>query len=289
MTYSLIARDTETGELGIAVQSRAFRTGAVCAWARAGVGAIATQSFTDMRYGVRGLELLADGRSPGDALASLIAEDDRPDFRQVAFLAADGRTAAHTGSACVPAAGDLVVENASAQGNMLASADVWPAMLEAFRTSSGPLPHRLLDALDGAEAAGGDFRGRQAGAVLVVSAERSDAEPWAGRIVDVRVDDADDPLAELRRLARLSDAHRRLGNPAPGATPEGEMEAARCAGMREDEVIATGAAAAAAAGDGERAIAMLRSLTDTDAHWLETFDRYERLGFLPEGVTAQLT
>jgi uncharacterized Ntn-hydrolase superfamily protein len=212
MTYSLIARDDATGELGVAVQSRAFRTGAVCAWARAGVGGIATQSFTDVRYGVRGLELLADGVSPADALASLVAEDERADFRQVAFLGADGRAAAHTGSACVPAAGDIAVENASAQGNMLASADVWPAMLD-----------------------------------------------------------------------------RRLGNPPPGATPEEEMEAARSAGMREDEVIATGAAAAAAAGDVERAIAMLRSLTDADAHWLETFGRYERLCFLPEGVTAQLT
>ena len=289
MTYSLIGRDEESGDLGVAVQSRAFRTGAVCAWARAGVGAIATQSFTDVRYGVRGLELLAKGLSPADALAALVAEDDRPDFRQVAFLAADGGTSAYTGSACIPAAGDLAVENVSTQGNMLASADVWPAMLDAFHASRGPLAHRLLDALDAGEAAGGDFRGRQAGAVLVVSAERSDAEPWAGRIVDVRVDDSDEPLRELRRLVRLSDAHRRLGNPPPGATPEQEMDAARAAGMREDEVIATGAAAAAAAGDIERAIAMLRSLTDADAHWLDTIDRYERLGFVPEGVTAQLT
>jgi uncharacterized Ntn-hydrolase superfamily protein len=289
MTYSLIARDEESGDLGVAVQSRAFRTGAVCAWARAGVGAIATQSFTDVRYGAHGLQLLAKGVSPADALAELVAEDDRADFRQVAFLAADGRTSAYTGSACIPAAGDLAMENVSAQGNMLASAEVWPAILDAFRASRGPLAHRLLDALDAGEAAGGDFRGRQAGAVLVVSAERSDEEPWAGRIVDVRVDDSDEPLRELRRLVRLSDAHRRLGNPPPGATPEQEMDAARAAGMREDEVIATGAAAAAAAGDIERAIALLRSLIDADAHWLDTIDRYERLGFVPEGVTAQLT
>jgi uncharacterized Ntn-hydrolase superfamily protein len=289
MTYSLIGRDEATGALGVAVQSRAFRTGAICAWARAGVGAIATQSFTDMRYGVRGLELLAKGVSPTDALASLVAEDERADFRQVAFLAADGRTAAYTGSACVPAAGDRAIENASAQGNMLASADVWPGMLDAFTASTGQLAHRLLEALDAGEAAGGDFRGRQAGAVLVVSAERSDAEPWAGRIVDVRVDDGDEPLSELRRLVRLSDAHRRLGKPPPGASPEDEMDAARAAGLREDEVIATGAAAAAAMGDVERAVAMLRSLTEADAHWLDTFERYERLGFLPEGVTAQLT
>jgi hypothetical protein len=253
------------------------------------VGAIATQSFTDERYGVRGLELLAAGAAPADALAELVAEDDRAEFRQVAFLAADGRTTAYTGSACVSDAGDRAVENASAQGNMLASAEVWPAMVDAFRGSRGPLAQRLLDGLDAGEDAGGDFRGRQAGAVLVVSAERSDTEPWAGRIVDVRVDDSDEPLRELRRLVGLSDAHRRLGKPQPGATPEEEMELARGAGMRDDQVVATGAAAAAAAGDVERAVAMLRSLTEADGRWLEAFDRYERLGLLPPGVTARLT
>jgi uncharacterized Ntn-hydrolase superfamily protein len=289
MTYSLIGRDDKTGELGVAVQSRAFRTGAVCAWARAGVGAIATQSFTDERYGLRGLELLAAGEPPDAALAKLVADDDRRDFRQVAFLAADGRSSAHTGSACVSFAGDHAVENASAQGNMLASPDVVPALLDSFRASGEPLAHRLLDALDAGEAEGGDFRGRQAGAVLVVSGERSDSEPWAGRIVDVRVDDSDEPLRELRRLVRLSDAHRRIGRPTPGASPEAEMDAARAAGMREDEVIVTGAAAAAAGGDVERAIAMLRSLTEADGRWLEAFERYEQFGFLPEGVTARLT
>jgi uncharacterized Ntn-hydrolase superfamily protein len=289
MTYSLLGRDDETGELGVAVQSRAFRTGAVCAWARAGVGAVATQSFTNVGYGIRGLELMAAGTKPAEALAALVAEDDRRDFRQVAFLAADGQTAAHTGSACVPAAGDLAVPNASAQGNMLTSDEVWPAILEAFRAARGPLAHRLLDALDAGEAAGGDFRGRQAGAVLVVSAERSDDEPWADRIVDVRVDDSDEPLRELRRLVRVSDAHRRLGKPTPGASVEEEMEAAHAAGLREDEVTMTGAAAAAANGDVERAVALLRSLVDGNGRWLEALERYERFGLLPEGVTARLT
>lgn len=289
MTYSLIARDEETGELGVAVQSRAFRTGAVCAWARAGVGAVATQSFTDVRYGARGLELLAAGVSPAEALSRLLADDERPEFRQVALLAADGQTAAHTGDACVPAAGHVDEANVSVQGNMLASAEVWPAMLGRFRSARGSLANRLLDSLDTAEVAGGDFRGRQAGAVLVVSAERSDAEPWSGRVVDVRVDDSEDPLAELRRLVRLSEAHQRRGRPAPGASPEEEMEAARAAGLREDEVVLTGAAAAAAGGDLERATALLRSLVEADRHWLDAFDRYERLGFLPTGVTARLT
>jgi uncharacterized Ntn-hydrolase superfamily protein len=289
MTYSLVARDEETGELGVAVQSRAFRTGAVCAWARAGVGAIATQSFTDERYGVRGLELLASGVSPAEALAQLLADDDRPEFRQVAFLAAAGETAAHTGEACIAAAGHIAETNVSVEGNMLASAEVWPAMLEGFRSARGSLGNRLLDALDAAEAAGGDFRGRQAGAVLVVSADRSDAEPWNGRVVDVRVDDSEDPLSELRRLVRLSEAHHRLGRPEPGTSPDEEMEAVRAAGLREDQVVLTGAAAAAARGDVERATALLRSLVQADRRWLDTFDRYERLGLLPRGVTARLT
>jgi uncharacterized Ntn-hydrolase superfamily protein len=289
MTYSLVARDEETGQLGVAVQSRAFRTGAVCAWARAGVGAIATQSFTDLRYGARGLELLAAGVAPAEALGRLIDDDERPEFRQVAFLGADGQSAAHTGDACVPAAGHIDEPNVSVQGNMLASPDVWPAMLEGFRSARGSLASRLLDSLDAAEAAGGDFRGRQAGAVLVVSAARSDTAPWNGRVVDVRVDDAQEPLAELRRLVSLTEAHRRLGRPAPGASAEEEMEAARAAGLRDDEVVVTGAAAAAASGDVERATAMLRSLVERDRRWLESFDRYERLGYLPAGVTARLT
>jgi uncharacterized Ntn-hydrolase superfamily protein len=289
MTYSLVARDAESSELGVAVQSRAFRTGAVCAWARAGVGAIATQSFTEIGYGPRGLELLAAGMSPGDAMQQLLAPDERREFRQVGFLSADGRTAAHTGDACVSAAGHIAVENASAQGNMLASTDVWPAMLEGLRAARGPLAHRLLDALDAAESAGGDFRGRQAGAVLVVSAERSDEAPWDGRLVDVRVDDSDEPLAELRRLVNLSDAHRRIGRPPPGSSTDDEMEAAREAGLRDDEVTVTGAAAAAATGDVDRAVALLRSLTDESPRWLEAFERYERLGLIPPGVTARLT
>jgi uncharacterized Ntn-hydrolase superfamily protein len=161
-------------------------------------------------------------------------------------------------------------------------------MLEGFRSARGSLANRLVDALDAAEAAGGDYRGRQAGAVLVVSAERSDARPWNGRVMDVRVDDSEDPLGELRRLVRLC-AHRRIGRADPGVSPEEEMEVARAAGLHEDQVVVTGAAAAAASGDVERAAALLRSLVDADARWLDAFDRYERLGFLPHGVTKRLT
>lgn len=289
MTYSLVARDPETGELGVAVQSRAFRTGAVCAWARAGVGAIATQSFTDERYGYRGLELLAEGIAPGEALASLLEGDQQRDLRQVGFVAADGRTAAHTGAACIPAAGDIAGENISVQGNMLSSDDVWRALLDGFRAADGPLAHRLLAALDAAEAAGGDFRGRQAGGILVVNGERNDDRPWDGVVVDVRVDDSEEPLAELRRLLRLSDAHAKRRRVPDGTTPDEAMEYARAAGLRDDEVVIAAAVTADANGDGERAVALLRSLVDANPRWLPAFESFERAGMLPPGTAARLT
>ncbi len=156
VTYSIVARDPDTGELGVAVQSRAFNAGAACAWAEAGVGAVATQSFTERRYGPRGLGLLAEGRDPRAALDELVAADEGRATRQVAFLDANGETAAHTGESCIPHAGHLSEANVSVQGNMLRSSDVWPAMAEAFDTTSGPLAERLLAALD----AGGG-RGRR--------------------------------------------------------------------------------------------------------------------------------
>ena len=227
MTYSIVARDPETGQLGVAVQSRAFGTGAVCPWALPGVGAATTQSFTEVSYAPRGLELIAAGRSPQEALDELLAADDDRDFRQVAYVAADGATAAWTGGACIDACGQLSRENVSAQGNMLASAGVWPAMVEAFESTTGALALRLLAALDAAEAAGGDFRGRQAGGLVVVSGDRDDP-PWR-RLVDVRVDDHPEPVRELRRLYVLSDAYGRRRELSP--------DEARAAGLRDDEVL----------------------------------------------------
>jgi uncharacterized Ntn-hydrolase superfamily protein len=227
VTYSIVARDPETGQLGVAVQSRAFGTGAVCPWALPGVGAATTQSFTEVSYAPRGLELLAAGRSPRAALDELLAADEGRDVRQVAYVAADGETAAHTGDACVPECGHLSRENVSAQGNMLASADVWPAMVETFETTAGPLAVRLLASLDAAEEAGGDFRGRQAGGLLVVSGNLDDP-PWS-RLVDVRVDDHPEPVQELRRLYVLSDAYGRRRELSP--------DEARAAGLRDDEVL----------------------------------------------------
>jgi uncharacterized Ntn-hydrolase superfamily protein len=278
VTYSIVARDGETGELGVAVQSRAFNTGAACAWALPGVGAVATQSFTERGYGPRGLERMAAGQAPADALAELLAEDEQSEFRQVAFLAADGRTAAHTGAACIDECGDLAQENVSAQGNMLASAGVWPAMVEAFEAARGPLAERLLAALDAAEAAGGDFRGRQAGGLVVVSGDRDDP-PWK-RIVDVRVDDHPEPLAELRRLTRLAAAYRARAELTPDETRE--------AGMRPDEVELSAALAALRAGDEEECVLRLRGLLEAQPRWRQAYVNYERLGLFPAGLVSKL-
>jgi uncharacterized Ntn-hydrolase superfamily protein len=287
MTYSLVARDADTGELGVAVQSRAFGTGAAVPWARAGVGAVATQSFTNRGYGPRGLDLMEAGAAPMDALTELLAADDLRDYRQVAFLAADGRAAVHTGALCISEAGHVAGENVSAQGNMLRTRDVWPALAETFANTIGTLSTRLLAALDAAEAAGGDFRGREAAALIVVPGEASD-EPWNDRVFDLRIDNHPEPLAELRRLHRLAVGYRRRNRIGPGASVEEKIDAAREADLPEVDVALAASLALAHAGDLDAAAHRLAPLVAADARWRQAFDRYERLGVLPPGVVDRL-
>jgi uncharacterized Ntn-hydrolase superfamily protein len=203
VTYSILARDPDTGELGVAVQSHWFSVGSIVPWARPGVGAVATQAIAEPAYGPRVLDLLADGMPAPDALARLVAEDVSRESRQVAVVDAAGRVAAHTGSSCIAHAGHATRDGVSCQANIMVSASVWPAMLEAFQVASGPLADRLLSALDAAECEGGDIRGRQSAAILVVPA---DGEPWHA-VVSLRVEDHPDPLAELRRLVTLRGAY----------------------------------------------------------------------------------
>lgn len=204
MTYSIVARDAASGELGVAVQSHWFSVGSAVPWAAPGVGAVATQANAEVSYGPRALELLRSGRTAQEALNQLLAEDSAAASRQVAVMDAQGRAAVHTGSECIPFAGHVVGEGVSCQANIMVSADVWPEMLEAFQSAEGPLATRLIDALDGAEAAGGDARGRQSAALLVVGAQ---GEAWESQVA-LRVEDHPEPLAELRRLLRVHDAYR---------------------------------------------------------------------------------
>ena len=282
MTYSLVARDAGSGELGIAVQSCAFRTGAVCAWAEPGVGAVATQSFTEPRYGPAGLARMRDGATAGDALAGLLVEDEQREVRQVAYVDATGHVAAHTGADCIPHAGDVQGDGYGAQGNMLRSDGVVPALAEGFAAASGTLAERLLAGLDAAEAAGGDFRGRQAAGLLVVSGDAD--EPAYRSLVDVRVDDHPEPLVELRRLARLAAGYARRNRIEAGADAAEEVEAARAAGLAEHDVALAAVFAHARSGDLERAAALVAGAVEAEPLWLPAFRLYETLGLLPPGV-----
>ncbi len=209
MTYSIVARDPRTGELGVAVQSHFFGVGRVVGWARPGVGAIATQAFAEVAYGPRGLELMAGGASAPEALERLLAEDRASATRQLGFVDATGRCAAHTGDACAQAAGHALGHQVTAQGNMLLRAGTWSAMLDAYAAAEGDLADRLLAALDAAEALGGDVRGRQSASILVIADEPRDRW-WEATRIDCRVDDHPDPLPELRRLVGLNRFYARM-------------------------------------------------------------------------------
>src|SRR3954452_6166426 len=202
-TYSIVARDADTGELGAAVQSHWFQTGAIVTWAAAGVGAVCTQSVADPAYGPRLLARLAPRGGPEPGQGALVVGDEQGNYRQVAAVSASGAIAVHTGADCIAFAGHEHGDDFSAQANMMASPEVWPAMAAAYRDAEGPLARRMLAALDAAEAAGGDVRGRQSAAWV---APPADGDPWR-KTVDLRVDDAAEPLVELRRLLDLNDAY----------------------------------------------------------------------------------
>jgi uncharacterized Ntn-hydrolase superfamily protein len=208
-TYSIVARDPATGEMGVAVQSHWFSVGSSVPWAEAGVGAVATQSFVDPAYGALGLALMKAGRSAPEALTALLAGDSGRDVRQVGMVDAQGRVATHTGAMCIPAAGGQAGDDYVVQANLMDKPTVWPAMARAFEAASGDLASRMLAALDAAEAEGGDLRGRQSAAILVVKG-KSSGRPWADRVFDLRVEDHPTPLPELRRLVAAQRAYNHM-------------------------------------------------------------------------------
>jgi uncharacterized Ntn-hydrolase superfamily protein len=208
-TYSIVARDPETGELGVAVESHYFAVGSVVTWAEAGVGVVATQSLADPAHGKLGLDLMRAGRSAPDTLAGLVASDPANALRQVAMVDAKGRAAAHSGAYAIAEAGHVVGDGFSVQANMMLRATVWPAMAEMYKSAKGKLIDRLLAVLDAAEAEGGDIRGRQSAAILVVSGKNT-GRPWFDTIYDVRVDDSPEPLVEIRRLVSVARAYMHM-------------------------------------------------------------------------------
>lgn len=207
MTYSIVARDRRTGELGVAVQSHYFSVGSVVTWARAGVGAVATQSIAEPSYGPLGLELMASGKSADEALKALLEADLKAESRQVAFVDSKGGVAAHTGSKCIPYAGHVLGEEYSCQSNLMSNNTIWGAMKRAYNENTSlSFAERLLSTLEAAEAAGGDIRGKQSAAMLIVSPQVS-PNYWSGKVLELRVEDNPEPLKELKRLIRIKQAY----------------------------------------------------------------------------------
>ncbi len=205
-TYSIVARDPVTGEMGVAVQSHYFSVGPVVPWAEAGVGAVATQSLVLVDYGPEGLDLMRKGVTAPAALKQLLAKDKARGGRQVAMIDAKGNVDAWTGPDCIPAAGNHVGKDYSCQANLMSNEKVWPAMAAAFEVAKGDLAERMMQALEAGEKAGGDIRGRQSAAMVIVKA-KSSGKPWNDKVIDLRVEDSRDPLGELRRLIKLRRAY----------------------------------------------------------------------------------
>jgi uncharacterized Ntn-hydrolase superfamily protein len=283
-TYSIVARDPETGELGAAVQSHWFSVGSLCTWARPGVGAVATQSVVEPAYGPRALDLMADGSGAADALSELLATDELAAVRQVGVVDADGGVAVHTGAECIPSAGDAAGPYWTCQANMMASDTVPAAMSAAFERSSGDLAERLMLALDAAEGEGGDVRGRQSAAIIVVAA---DGEPWQMR-VQLHVEDHPDPLAELRRLLVLHRAYEMAGRADELLASERPAEAgplyrqAAELAPESDELLFWSGLALAHTGDVDTGVDAVRRAIDKHAGWGVLLDRLSPT-FAPAG------
>jgi uncharacterized Ntn-hydrolase superfamily protein len=203
-TYSIIAIDKDEGLMGVAVQSHWFSVGSIVSWAENGVGVVATQSFAEISYGPLGLFLMKSGKTAQEALTALLSIDPTPDLRQVAMLDNKGHIAVHTGQKCIPEAGHIIGKNFSVQANLMRNKDVWPAMADAFEKSEETLPHRLMKALEAGENAGGDIRGMQSAAMIIVKTQ-TDA-PWI-KVLDLRVEDHPKPLEELKRLIKIHEAY----------------------------------------------------------------------------------
>lgn len=289
-TYSIVARDPVTKELGVAVQSHWFSVGSVVPWAESGVGAVATQSFAEPSYGQLGLDLMRAGKSAPDALKGLLAADEARDVRQVAMIDAQGRVAAHTGAKNIPQAGHATGAQYSVQANLMASDKVWPAMAKAYESTKGDLAERLLAALEAAQAQGGDIRGKQSAAIVIVSGTPS-GRPWADRTFDLRVEDSPDPLKELRRLVTLQRAYQHMNagdaavekHDAPGALRE--YAAAEALAPDNDEMVFWHAISMVGLGKSDDALPLLARAYQKNPGWRTLISRLPAAGLLPKDPT----
>jgi uncharacterized Ntn-hydrolase superfamily protein len=287
-TYSIVARDPATGNFGVAVQSHWFQVGPIVPWAEAGVGAVATQSFVKVDYGPRGLQLMGQGKSSQQALDALVKEDPNRDGRQVAMVDRQGRVAAWTGKSCIVAAGHHQGAGYSVQANLMDRETVWGAMASAYEAASElDFAERLLLALEAAQAEGGDIRGRQSAALIVVRAE-STGKPWEDRLVDLRIDDAPEPLAELRRLLTLHKAYEAM-NFGDEAFASGHIEEALAHYTQGAELAPHlaelpfwKAVTLVMAGREKDALPIFREIFSKEKRWLRLVPRLPASGLLPE-------
>jgi uncharacterized Ntn-hydrolase superfamily protein len=286
-TYSIVARDAKTGEIGVGVQSHWFSVGAVVPWVEAAVGGVATQSIADPSYGMLGLDLMRAGKGAPEALKALLAGDEGRELRQVAMIDAQGRVAAHTGTKNIPEAGHIVRKNYSVQANLMLNDQVWPAMAKAFESSQGDLAGRILAALDAAQAVGGDIRGRQSAALVVVSGQNT-GKPWADRRFDLRVEDTPEPLKELRRLVSVQRAydHMEAGDELAEINDyEGVMQeylAAEELVPDNPEIFYWHAVALVNIQRLEEAVPIFRSVFAMDRNWRALTPRLVTCGMLPD-------
>jgi len=285
-TYSIVARDPATGEMGVAVQSHYFSVGPVVPWAEAGVGAVATQSLVLVDYGPNGLDLMRKGLTAQQALDSLVRADTSSDVRQVAMVDAKGNVATHTGKKCIPDAGHKAGNQYSCQANLMANPSVWPAMSAAFEKAQGDLAERMMQALEAAQKAGGDIRGKQSAAIVVVKAQAS-GKPWADRVMDLRVEDSQDPLKELRRLIRLrrayileDDGDNFIAAKKPDEALKAYEEAAKIA-PEVAELKFWAAVSMYANGREPDAIKMFREVFSHEQQWVDLVPRLAQVGLFP--------
>ena len=287
-TYSIVARDPATGEMGVAVQSHYFSVGPIVPWAEAGVGAVATQSLVLVDYGPKGLELMREGLTAPQALEALKRIDPNPDVRQIAMIDTAGNISAHTGPMCIPDAGQVVGDQFSVQANLMANDRVWPAMAAAFKSATGDLAERMMQALEAGEKAGGDIRGKQSAAMVVVRAKPS-GKPWQDRIIDLRVEDSPEPLKELRRLVRLRRAYNfedAGDNFIAEKKPKEALEAYAAAAKLAPEVVELQFWAAVSMfsnGEEAQALATFRRVFAREGRrWVDLIPRLARVGLFPD-------
>jgi len=286
-TYSIVAYDSVNGQMGVAVQSHWFQVGTVVCWAEAGVGVVATQSFVEISYGPLGLDLMRAGKTAEQALDALLRIDPQANVRQVAMIDRDGNVAVHTGEKCIKEAGHISGDGFSVQANMMLKDSVWPSMAEAYKNTSGDLLDRLFSVLKAAQDQGGDIRGKQSAAILIVPIETK-GQPWKEKIVDLRIDDYPQPLKQMERLIKVhrAYAHMNKGDEFLAKNEVGqalrEYSKAHEIYPENLEILFWTAATMAGVGKVEEALPLFNKVFEKEPIWKELTRRLPAAGLLPD-------